>query len=217
VPVDLNALLYGLERAIAAGSKESGDHACTKEFVSRARRRREAMNRYLWNERTATYVDYDWVRGSQREIVSAAMFYPLFVEAASKEQAAQVADAARRTLLKAGGIVATDRTTGQQWDAPNGWAPLQWIAVAGLRNYGATGFAQEIASRWLTMVERDFEATGQLFEKYDVVDPERPGRGGEYELQDGFGWTNGVTAALLRLHPPIAEGAPNRPEAAPAK
>jgi alpha,alpha-trehalase len=32
-----------------------------------------------------------------------------------------------------------------------------------------------------------------------------PGGGGEYPLQDGFGWTNGVTVALLRLYPELEE------------
>ncbi len=79
---------------------------------------------------------------------------------------------------------------------PNGWAPLQWIAVAGLRRYGFADRAATIAERWVTMVERHYRATGLLLEKYDV---ERggAGAGGEYVTETGFGWTNGVTLELL--------------------
>jgi alpha,alpha-trehalase len=86
--------------------------------------------------------------------------------------------------------------TGQQWDDPNGWAPLQWIAIAGLERYGETALARRIAAHWLASVTREYDASGKLLEKYNVV-RRLPGGGGEYPLQDGFGWTNGVTRALI--------------------
>ncbi len=93
-------------------------------------------------------------------------------------------------------IAPTTTQTGQQWDDPNGWAPLQWIAFRGLSDYGETDLARTIAGRWLNTVCRAYGQTGKLLEKYDVETAE-PGGGGEYPLQDGFGWTNGVTRALL--------------------
>ena len=113
-----------------------------------------------------------------------------------------------RSLLAPGGLRTTLVESGEQWDVPNGWAPLQWFAIAGLRRYGFYALAQRIADAWLGTVERHFAATGRLLEKYDV---ERGGAGGggEYPVQygfglgfavrrqDGFGWTNGVTAVLL--------------------
>jgi alpha,alpha-trehalase len=94
--------------------------------------------------------------------------------------------------------------TGQQWDAPNGWAPLQWIAVQGLGRYGQSRLASAVATRWLTTVCRTYRETGKLLEKYDVEEA-RPGGGGEYPLQDGFGWTNGVSRALLDTYSPAGE------------
>jgi len=99
-------------------------------------------------------------------------------------------------LLRAGGLLATDTATGQQWDAPNGWAPLQWVAIDGLRAYGKRALADRIAENWLTMVEDHYAATGQLLEKYDV-ERRSAGGGGEYGTEIGFGWTNGVTLELL--------------------
>ena len=100
-------------------------------------------------------------------------------------------------------MLSTPLETGEQWDAPNGWAPLQWIAVNGFRDYGHDALAEEIAARWLATVSRTYCETGKLVEKYDVTEV-KPGGGGEYPLQDGFGWTNGVTLALLDLYPDLS-------------
>jgi alpha,alpha-trehalase len=201
VPVDLNSLLFGLEQAIAAGCGEAHDETCQRAFREHARARRAAMDRYLWDAVRGTYFDYQWARGERIPRVSAATLYPLFVHAASRAQAAAVARIARAQLLKGGGLVTTTLNTGQQWDAPNGWAPLQWIAVAGLNAYGESGLAEEIACRWTVNVARAYRESGKLVEKYDVTNTDRPGGGGEYPLQDGFGWTNGVTRRLLALYP----------------
>ena len=88
--------------------------------------------------------------------------------------------------------------TGQQWDAPNGWAPLQWLAFKGLLNYGYHQEAKEIAHRWLTLNERVYANTGKMMEKYNVEDLSLLSGGGEYPTQDGFGWTNGVAISLKK-------------------
>lgn len=197
VPVDLNALLLGLERAIADGAHTMGDHALSAAFAQRAEHRLAAMQRYLWNEATGFFDDWDLRSGTCRGNITPAGLMPMFLGFATHEQVARGAAVVQAKLLAPGGLLSSERTTGQQWDAPNGWAPLQWIAVSGFRRYGHDALASTIAERWLATVERVFRETGRLVEKYDVVSA-RPGGGGEYALQDGFGWTNGVTAALLR-------------------
>jgi alpha,alpha-trehalase len=121
--------------------------------------------------------------------------FPLYAKIATSEQAAAVAKRIEQDFLKKGGLVTTLETTAQQWDAPNGWAPLQWTTIQGLREYGYHGLANTIRDRWLELNDRVYETTQKMVEKYDVVTA-RPGGGGEYPLQDGFGWTNGVYAAL---------------------
>jgi alpha,alpha-trehalase len=200
VPVDLNSLLFGLERAIAAGCADTGDHDCAQQFTARAAARRKAMDRYLWDGARGLYLDYDWRHQRRNPQLTAATFYPLFTRAASRAQASAVASNAA-PLLQSGGVVTTTSRTGQQWDAPNGWAPLQWIAIAGLRAYGDTARAEQIACHWLVNVAHVYAESGKLVEKYDVIDPGRKGGGGEYPTQDGFGWTNGVTRKLLALYP----------------
>ena len=87
--------------------------------------------------------------------------------------------------------------TGQQWDSPNGWAPLQWMAIVGLRNYNLDDLADAIKERWMRVNQDVYRNTGKMTEKYIVTDltGEQAG-GGEYPNQDGFGWTNGVWLAL---------------------
>jgi alpha,alpha-trehalase len=204
IPIDLNSLLYGLEEAIGAGCARAHDSACVSEFTHRATARREAVNRYLWDEAAGVYRDYRWVKQAQVPRISAATLYPLFVALASPAQAAAVAATVARDLLKAGGIVTTPLVSGQQWDAPNGWPPLQWIGVSGLRHYSLSPLAGSVACRWMVSVNRVYAQSSKLVEKYDVVTTGRAGGGGEYPLQDGFGWTNGVMRKLMALYPDYA-------------
>ena len=87
-------------------------------------------------------------------------------------------------------------TSGQQWDAPNGWAPLEWMASEGVRRYGRADLADTVRARWLALDRRTYRATGRMMEKYDVVDLSRPAGGGEYPTQDGFGPLNGPLATV---------------------
>lgn len=190
-PVDLNAFLFGLETAIAAsGGADAGDYARLAEG------RREAMNRHLWNAEGGYFTDYDIERAALRMPLTAAALAPLLVGVATQEQADATARAVESELLAPGGLNTTLNRSDQQWDRPNGWAPLQWIAVAGLRRYGHDRLAREIARRWVATVEATFARTGLLFEKYDV-EAAAVGGGGEYQTQTGFGWTNGVTADFI--------------------
>jgi alpha,alpha-trehalase len=201
VPIDLNSLLFGLEQAIGAGCARTGDSICRREFEHRAARRRATIDRYLWDASSGAYLDYRWTRRQRIAGISAATLYPLFTDLSSPAQTQSVARVTRDSLLKAGGIVTTPLDTGQQWDSPNGWAPLQWIAVDGLRRHQQTTLAATIACRWMAGVNRLYRDTGKLVEKYDVVDTGRRGGGGEYPTQDGFGWTNGVMRKLVALYP----------------
>jgi alpha,alpha-trehalase len=201
VPIDLNSLLFGLEQAIRAGCERTHDDACAGEFAQRAAKRQAAIDHYLWDERSGVYLDYQRRAGARVSRLSAATLYPLFLSVASARQARSVATTVQSVLLKRGGIVTTPLKSGEQWDAPNGWAPLQWIAVEGFRRYGDARLAESVACRWMLNVERVYSRSGKLLEKYDVIDTDREGGGGEYPLQDGFGWTNGVMRKLMVMYP----------------
>lgn len=190
-PVDLNAFLYALESAIAAaGDADSG------AFAERAERRRAAMLRHLWNKADGCFADFDLARDAISPRPSAAALAPLLTGLATQQQADATERFTRQHLLAPGGLRTTLVESGQQWDSPNGWAPLQWIAVKGLQRYGHADLAALIADRWVATVESNYARTGLLYEKYDV-EKGTIGGGGEYEPQVGFGWTNGVTADLI--------------------
>jgi len=196
VPIDLNCLLVGLEQSIARRARQLGAYDIALRFEGFAKNRSNALQVYCWSEREQRFGDCLWSNGEMTSSVNAAALFPLFTGVASAEQANAMAVLVSSSLLAPGGIRSTTLQSGEQWDMPNGWAPLQWIATIGLRNYGHVDLARAIAQRWVSTVRRDYEDFGLLFEKYDV-EHQTPGRGGEYPVQTGFGWTNGVTRALL--------------------
>lgn len=199
VPIDLNAFLYKLERQIAALCEIRQLHDCARQFEQLAETRREAIDRYLWNEESGAFFDFDWRKGEQRSNLTAATVTPLFVEMASAEQAQRVADTVRERLLAPGGLATTEIAgSGEQWDRPNGWAPLQWMGIRGLQHYGHEALALQIEERWLSIVAHLFERESKLVEKYVLRPCTEHAGGGEYPLQDGFGWTNGVTRKLMQ-------------------
>jgi alpha,alpha-trehalase len=203
VPVDLNSLMFAMERAIAARCRTAGDGACSTTFTARATQRRATIDRYLWQATTARYADWDLSTGEPTASVNAATLHPLFVGLASPAQAKAVAKTVRRSLVAEGGLRTTTLKTGQQWDEPNGWAPLQWVAIAGLDANGEPALAKDIARRWIGTVGAAYAETGKMLEKYNI-EQRTPGGGGEYPVQDGFGWTNGVASAILDRYPDLA-------------
>jgi alpha,alpha-trehalase len=216
VPVDLNALLYGLERTLAKAYRIKGDAAHAENMETRARGRADAIRRLLWDPRLDAFGDYNFVTRELTHRLTAATVYPLFAGIATRDEARKVAATIKRGLLRPGGMATTQMHSGQQWDEPNGWAPLQFLAVAGLRRYGEDELARTIATRWIRTNIDYYVRTGKLVEKYDVSSngAKVSATGGEYPLQDGFGWTNGVLRALLARYPNAVDVMTARPAAA---
>ena len=200
IPVDLNCLLFNLEQTIAEAYRINGNEEAAKEYESLAEKRKQAIHKYCWSNAAGFYVDYDWETNQQKNVLSLAGMMPLFFKLTTQAQADSTASIIEKQFLKAGGVVSTLQQTGQQWDAPNGWAPLQWMTILGLENYGYHTLAKTIAERWIKLNTAVFNRTGKLMEKYNVVDTHLEAGGGEYAGQDGFGWTNGVLLALKGLY-----------------
>ena len=191
IPVDLNCLLVSLEQSIAQAYQLLGNKEMAEWYQQAGKSRADAIHHYLWNEQAQTFLDYNFVAGQSSSFKSMAMGFPLFVKIASPQQAAAVCSILEEAFLKQGGLLTTLAKTGQQWDAPNGWAPLQWIGYKAAKNYGDTNLAYKISKAWTANVERVYSSTGKMMEKYNVEEALEAG-GGEYPNQDGFGWTNGV-------------------------
>ncbi len=197
IPVDLNVLLVELEALIAELLLASGEKARAEGFRIRGLEHAALVRERSWDGELAWFMDLDRRTGERRPAMTLAGVLPLVAGIASPEQATAAARTLRDRFLAPGGLRTTLVRSGQQWDAPNGWAPLQWWAVEGLQAYGFAADAAEIADRWVETCRRRFLIDGALLEKYDVEEMDREPSGGEYEVQAGFGWTNGVLIDLL--------------------
>lgn len=204
LPVDLNSLLEHLEVTIACAYFKQGDAYRAKLYLGRAAARVAAIHRLMWDPQQKLFEDYSWQENKLTHRITAATLYPLFFGIATPREANDIANAVRSQLLMPNGVATTLVDSGQQWDQPNGWAPLQWIAVSGLNDYGQKALAKTIAQRWIHVNLRVFygpgPSTGKLVEKYDLITASG-GSGGEYTTQIGFGWTNGVLRKLMTLYP----------------
>ena len=216
VPVDLNALMFKMEKLLARASQESGDAASASKYDTLATARQKAIESHLWNDKEGWYADYDLKSKKVRNQLTAAALFPLYVKAAAQDRAEKVAAATSSRLLKPGGIATTTVNSGQQWDAPNGWAPLQWVAAEGLQNYGQEKVSMDVTWRFLKNVQHTYDREKKLVEKYDVSTTGTGGGGGEYPLQDGFGWSNGVTLKMLDRVCPKEKPCDSVPENRPA-
>lgn len=197
IPVDLNSLLYKYETILSHAAKAAGQDAKSNGYQQKSEKRKAALLKYCWNKDLQYFFDYDFTQKHTTDKYSLAGVLPLFCDAATEAQAAAVKKVIEEKFLKDGGVVTTIYKTGQQWDAPNGWAPLQFVTVKGLMNYGHHDLAKTIGERWMSVNEKVFKATGKMLEKYNVEDISLISGGGEYPTQDGFGWSNGV---YLKFH-----------------
>lgn len=201
IPVDLNALLYKLEMIISKGMLVQHSDSLAGVYRKKADQRILAIDKYCWNKTLNYYTDYNFRTAKQSNVVTPAGMYPFCFFTRKLDYMSLLARRAgtviRTKLLKDGGIQATANATGEQWDAPNGWAPLTWMVIWGLDRCGQRELAREIGERWIKLNVEVFNRTGKLMEKYNVVDTKLEAGGGEYAGQDGFGWTNGVLLKLI--------------------
>jgi alpha,alpha-trehalase len=204
-PVCLNSLLYVYERDAARIMRELGRGRDAQTWERRARARRGLVNRLLWDERDGLYYDYNFARGEPRRYPFVTTFYPLWAGIATRRQAARVA-ANLRLFERAGGLRTSTSRTGSQWDAPYGWAPMQLIAVGGLRAYGFRGEADRVSVNFLSLVLKEHVEHNTIVEKYDVERRTSSlGAGlrfGYASNEIGFGWTNAAFTELYAQLPP---------------
>lgn len=198
--IDLNCNLYQYERDLAEFAQLLGDRGEANRWLAKAAERRERIMLHLYDPLQGVFFDYDYLTGCRLDDrYSLATFHPLFVGLVTPQEAARVV---RKLGLfeRAGGLATTSRQHRAkgpyQWDYPNGWAPLHWVALNGLKRYGYFEEAARLAVKWLTLGAEMFAQTGKMWEKYNVVE-RNLAVVTSYPHQHGFGWTNGVHSALL--------------------
>jgi alpha,alpha-trehalase len=192
-PVCLNTLLYIMETDMMRICRAQNRGNEVMVWQARANNRKEAINRLMWDDKAGLYSDYNYVSGKRRHYPFLTTFYPLWAGIASPEQARRVVQSLP-LFDRDGGLQTSMEVTGNQWDAPFGWAPLHMIAVWGLMRYGFKGEAKRVARKFYEMVLRNFQGSGHIVEKYDVAaaseDVEEKIKFGYSDNAVGFGWTN---------------------------
>ena len=193
--------MYQLEITLSKAYKERGNLIRQRYYEQVAEKRKKSILKYCWSSANGYFMDYNLVTKKLSPELTIAGVMPLFFEIATDAQAKSVANVVKAKFLQSGGVLTTLKNTGEQWDAPNGWAPLQWLAIRGLKNYNSgEQLAETIAQRWIRLNVSVYDHTGKLMEKYNVMDTKLEAGGGEYPSQDGFGWTNGVLLKLISMY-----------------
>ncbi|HEX8814999.1 MAG TPA: trehalase family glycosidase [Terriglobales bacterium] len=216
-PVCLNSLLYKVETDMQQISEQLGEKKSAEEWRRRAQERRKSVQDLMWNQERGMFFDYDFENKKQSTYEYATTFYPLWAGIATPEQA-QAVEKNLGVFEHQGGLAMSTKETGVQWDYPYGWAPIQLLAVEGLRRYGYNADADRISYKFLSMVLANFERDGNLREKYNVVTDSSNVEVAEGYRGNiiGFGWTNAVFLELLKQLPPDAasrlKGQKNQPK-----
>ncbi|XP_061965965.1 trehalase-like [Populus nigra] len=215
LPVDLNVYILKMELDIAFLANVLGNKATMESFLEAAEARKNAINSVFWNGEMGQWFDYrltngaickeseTWQACNQNQNVYASNFIPLWIDLFHSDVALVknvMGSFQSSGLIHVAGIATSLINSGQQWDFPNGWAPLQHMIVEGLLRSGlkeARSLAEDIAVRWIKTNYVGYKKTGAIHEKYDVQKCGEFGGGGEYIPQTGFGWSNGVILAFL--------------------
>jgi len=199
-PVCLNSLLFLMERDTAEIMSILGHQSDAATWRKRAEERKEKINQLMWDGADGLYYDYNVAAKKIRRYPFLTTLYPLWAGIATPEQARRV-EANLRRFERPGGLQTSTSETGNQWDAPFGWAPLEMIAVEGLRRYGFEKDADRITARFLSLVLQQFVERHVIVEKYDVVRRSMEVSSkigfGYRSNEIGFGWTN---AAFVELY-----------------
>ncbi len=198
IPIDLNCLLYFYEYFLSNWF-ENKDEVKFAKYQQLAKNRKSAIDKLFYDEKEGFYFDIDFNGKIRKERMTLAGVFPLFFNIVEENRISAIVENIEKYFLKSGGLVTSIIGSGQQWDAPNGWAPLQYMSVIGLINYGHNNLATEIMDRWCLLNESVFGNTGKMMEKYNVEDISTLAGGGEYPNQDGFGWTNGVYSVFKKM------------------
>ncbi|EEB20464.1 Trehalase precursor, putative [Pediculus humanus corporis] len=210
IPVDLNAFIYWNAKILSQFYEILQNYEKSVQYSEIAEYWLEAVTAVLWHSDLGIWLDYDIRNNIRRDYFYPSNLAPLWTECYDKKSVNKVARSVIQYLDDSnimvnflGGLPASLEMTGQQWDRPNAWPPLQIIAIQGLNRMNvpeASDIAKELAKNWVYSNFKGFHDSNEMFEKYDAENPGRYGSGGEYIVQAGFGWTNGVIMELLNTY-----------------
>jgi alpha,alpha-trehalase len=201
--VGLNSLLYKYELDMEHFATLLDRGSDATKWEQRAATRRDAINKYFWNAAAGIFYDYNFVTHTPSTYNYITTFYPLWAGVATPQQAAAV-EHHFSVFNHDGGLAMSDYDSGTQWDLPFGWAPTNWLATAGLGQYGFTADADRVAHEFTRTIRQNFLRDGTIREKYNVVDGSANIKVAEGYTSNvvGFGWTNAVYLKMTDMLPP---------------
>jgi len=202
-PVCLNSLLFKAESDLEKMATLLENPQAAAQWRQRAEKRKRIIQTLLWNAQPGMFFDYEFQQKKMSSYEYVTTFYPLWAGIATDAQARAVVKNLH-VFEHEGGLAMSTQDTGVQWDYPYGWAPMQLIAVEGLRRYGFTAEADRISYKFLSMVLANFERDANIREKYNVVTDSSNIQVAEGYRGNiiGFGWTNAVFLELMNQLPP---------------
>ncbi len=200
-PIDLNCYLFKYEIDFSKYCTILGNINQSRKWMNVAEERKKLINRYMWEEKEGLFYDYNFVNKRRSPVKSLASYVSLWCNLATRKQAKKMVEALD-LFEYPGGLAVCDQDYGmpqRQWNYPNGWPPLEWLTIVGLRKYGYIERAHTIQKKWIRLCVELFEKTGHFWEKYDVVQRQPGSCDRRYETQKGFSWTNAILLALCGL------------------
>jgi alpha,alpha-trehalase len=209
IPVELNAILFHNAKVIAKYFKMFGNNDKAAIFEEHADNFLRAVNELLWNEEAGAWFDYDMINNRQRPYFVVSNLLPLWTQCYNQNKSAHITEKVLKYIQNEeldsypGGVPNTKLHTGEQWDYPNVWPPMQHALIVGLKNLEddrAKNLAKKWADRWVQGNYLAYKERKAMYEKYLANELGGHGGGGEYEIQTGFGWTNGVVLDLLAMY-----------------
>jgi alpha,alpha-trehalase len=206
LPIDLNSIICGNLKTFAHFYNLLGMPEAAAKSHEQFINMKEAIHQIFWNDEMGCWFDYDLVSKEHVTTYFDTNFFPMFSECVHEGfDPHKIGTYLEKSgvLTFPGGIPTSLIASGQQWDFPNAWAPTTWVVIQGLRKIGMNDLARIIAEKWIRKNYMMWlHSGGRMFEKYNVATQcnKSQGGGGEYELQEGFGWTNGVILDLLMTY-----------------
>ncbi|VBB27359.1 unnamed protein product [Acanthocheilonema viteae] len=210
IPIDLNAFMCWNLDILQYLLRHLGNFSKSKIFRDKRETLRQAMLQLFYNSTEGAWFDYNLRTKSHNVNFYPSIVVPLFGECyqplnlAKPQEIVNYLDKMGVFDYPGGVPTSLIKDTNQQWDFPNGWGPTNHMIIEGMRkssNPVVQERAYSLAKKWVLGNYKVFQETGRMWEKYDVDGSiPQPGSGGEYLVQDGFGWSNGVILDLLTTY-----------------
>lgn len=134
-----------------------------------------AVKNVFWDDKVGIWLDYDLANGKSRNYFYPSNFAPLWTGCYPRKEKNRYVRKVLKYLEEnrilqnnPGGIPSSLDNSGQQWDYPNAWSPLQYIVITALDNTNyrwAQDVAFDLAERWIRSNYEAYRKKKIMYEK----------------------------------------------------